>query len=254
MAKLLLTNFIKTFLFVIFCGLNFKVYAQEKSVYGNVKDPKTNKAIASINITNTRSKQIVVTNETGDFYMRAMAGDSILISSFGYERKGIKWNGIDKQPILYAKQQAIMLQEVLVVDKSYQNLQKEIEYFLNNPYHSKAIRNEIIKNLMSANTSRQGIGISIDGLYDLYSKQGKNKQKLADMQFNDAKQFYADLRYNQQVVSQITHLPADDLEDFMGFCKPTQDFILHATDYELTFKILKCLNDFRSTRVFRRLR
>ncbi len=240
-------------IFILFFGLISE--AQERSVFGKVLDLYSKKGISSINILNKRTGQIVATNEIGDFYMRAIKGDSILISSFGYNRIGIKWDGVNKEPEILAKQQAIMLQELLVKDKKYENLHKEIELFLNNPYDSKAIRNEILKSMINTHTSQpMSIGISIDALWDLFSKEGKSKRKVADLQVSDIKTFYADLRYNKQIVAQITHLPEDDLDDFMVFCKPTQDFILRATDYELTFKVLKCLGEFRNTRIYRRLR
>ncbi len=240
-------------IFILFFGLISE--AQERSVFGKVLDLYSKKGISSINILNKRTGQIVATNEIGDFYMRAIKGDSILISSFGYNRIGIKWDGVNKEPEILAKQQAIMLEELLVKDKKYENLHKEIELFLNNPYDSKAIRNEILKSMINTHTSQpMSIGISIDALWDLFSKEGKSKRKVADLQVNDIKTFYADLRYNKQIVAQITHLPEDDLDDFMVFCKPTQDFILRATDYELTFKVLKCLGEFRNTRIYRRLR
>ncbi len=240
-------------IFILFFGLISE--AQERSVFGKVLDLYSKKGISSINILNKRTGQIVATNEIGDFYMRAIKGDSILISSFGYNRIGIKWDGVNKEPEILAKQQAIMLEELLVKDKKYENLYKEIELFLNNPYDSKAIRNEILKSMINTHTSQpMSIGISIDALWDLFSKEGKSKRKVADLQVNDIKTFYADLRYNKQIVAQITHLPEDDLDDFMVFCKPTQDFILRATDYELTFKVLKCLGEFRNTRIYRRLR
>jgi hypothetical protein len=147
-----------------------------------------------------------------------------------------------------------MLQELVVKDRKLSELHKEIKDFLANPNDSKAIRNEILKSMLNTNTSQPGIGISIDALYEMFSKEGKTNRKLADMQFQDAKSFYADLKYNKQVVAQVTHLQDEDLDDFMVFCRPTQDFILNATDYELTFKILKCLGDFRNTRIIRRLR
>jgi hypothetical protein len=232
----------------------FSAFCQEKSVYGKVIDSGTKKGIATLNVLNKRSNQVVATNETGDFYIRAMAGDSIIITSFGYNRKGILWDGKERNPVFEVKLQPFMLQELVVKDKKLSELHKEIQDFLANPNDSKAIRNEILKSMLNTNTSQPGIGISIDALYDMFSKEGKMNRKLADMQFQDAKSFYADLKYNKQVVAQITHLNDEDLDDFMVFCKPTQDFILNATDYELTFKILKCLGDFRTTRIIRRLR
>ena len=223
-------------------------------MYGKVIDSSTKKGISALNILNKRSNQVVATNEIGDFYIRAMVGDSVLITSFGYNRRGILWDGKDRNPVFEVKLQPFMLQELVVKDRKLSELHKEIRDFLANPNDSKAIRNEILKSMLNTNTSQPGIGISIDALYEMFSKEGKTNRKLADMQFQDAKSFYADLKYNKQVVAQVTHLQDEDLDDFMVFCKPTQDFILNATDYELTFKILKCLGDFRNTRIIRRLR
>jgi hypothetical protein len=234
--------------------LSFVASSQERSVYGKVIDSSTKKGISALNILNKRSNQVVATNETGDFYIRAMVGDSVLITSFGYNRRGILWDGKDRNPVLEVKLQPFMLQELVVKDRKLSELHKEIKDFLANPNDSKAIRNEILKSMLNTNTSQPGIGISIDALYEMFSKEGKTNRKLADMQFQDAKSFYADLKYNKQVVAQVTHLQDEDLDDFMVFCRPTQDFILNATDYELTFKILKCLGDFRNTRIIRRLR
>ena len=234
--------------------LSFVASSQERSVYGKVIDSSTKKGISALNILNKRSNQVVATNEIGDFYIRAMVGDSVLITSFGYNRRGILWDGKDRNPVFEVKLQPFMLQELVVKDRKLSELHKEIRDFLANPNDSKAIRNEILKSMLNTNTSQPGIGISIDALYEMFSKEGKTNRKLADMQFQDAKSFYADLKYNKQVVAQVTHLQDEDLDDFMVFCKPTQDFILNATDYELTFKILKCLGDFRNTRIIRRLR
>ncbi len=244
----------RIFVFFYLFVLAISGFSQEKSVYGKVIDSSTKKGISTLNVLNKRSNQVVATNDTGDFYIRAMAGDSIIITSFGYSRKGILWDGKDRNPVFEVKLQPFMLQELVVKDKKLSELHKEIQDFLANPNDSKAIRNEILKSMLNTNTSQPGIGISIDALYDMFSKEGKVNRKLADMQFQDAKSFYADLKYNKQVVAQITHLQEEDLADFMVFCKPTQDFILNATDYELTFKILKCLGDFRNTRIIRRLR
>lgn len=244
----------KIFVFIYLFVLAFSGFSQEKSVYGKVIDSSTKKGISTLNVLNKRSNQVVATNEAGDFYIRAMTGDSIIITSFGYNRKGILWDGKDRNPVFEVKLQPFMLQELVVKDKKLSDLHKEIQDFLANPNDSKAIRNEILKSMLNTNTSQPGIGISIDALYNMFSKEGKMNRKLADMQFQDAKSFYADLKYNKQVVAQVTHLQEEDLDDFMVFCKPTQEFILNATDYELTFKILKCLGDFRNTRIIRRLR
>lgn len=248
----LFTDYFKAFIIILISIISS--FSQEKSIYGKVIDNVSKKGINTLNIINNRTGQVVATNENGDFYTRALAGDSIIITSFGYLRKGIKWDGIDKNPVFEVTLQPFMLQELVVRDKKLSDIHKEIQDFLANPNDSKAIRNELLKSMLNTNTTQPGIGISIDALYQMFSKEGKMNRKLADMQFQDAKSFYADLKYNKQVVAQITNLDQEDLDDFMEFCKPTQDFILHATDYELTFKILRCVGEFRNSRIIRRIR
>lgn len=230
------------------------LYAQEKSVYGKVTDPESNKGVANINILNKRSNQIVVTNDAGDFYMRAIPGDSILISSFGYNRAGIKWNGIEKNPVISAKLQPTMLQELVVTETKLTDLNREIKNFLANPRDPQSIRRSILRGIPNSNTSQPALGLSIDAIYMLFSKEGKSLQKLEVKKYEDIKSFYANLKYNKQTVAQITRLEEEDLDDFMNYCKLNQDFILNANDYELTFSILKCLGGFRKSRIIRSLR
>jgi hypothetical protein len=224
---------------------SWSIYAQERSIYGNVSDPFTNKGIGDISLINTRSGEKVNTNTKGDFYLRAQKGDSIIISTLGYKRKGLKFDGIQRHVSILTKQEAIVLQELIVTEKSTAELNKEIAAYLKDPQNAKTIRKEILSRTLNTNVSQPGIGISIDALYDLFSKEGKAYRKLADLQFEDTKQFYADLKYNKTLVRLITKLEEEDLNIFMKMCKPSQAFILAATDYDMTHKIFECLSEFR---------
>lgn len=217
-------------------------FAQEKSVFGKVLSIENNKPLESVNITNSRTKQIVTSNNRGDFYIRAQAGDSIIVSSIGFQRLGIKFDGINKEPVIKIKQEAIPLGALVVKDKKAENLYQEIQDFLNNPQDGKTIKNETLKKLINTNTSSGAgsVGVSIDALYELFSKEGKMKRKVAQFQYEDAKKFYAQLRYNKQVVSHITGLKNEQLDYFMKYCEIPEEFILRATDYDLTYRILSC--------------
>lgn len=234
--------------------LSFSGLAQERSVYGKVMDSTSNSGINNLIILNKTSQQMVSTNSKGDFYIRAIPGDSILIQDFGYNRIGILFNGENRNPVIRTKRQPIMLREIVVVEKRWQELQEEIDDFLDNPQNEGAIRKEILGNLLNSNTSVPGLGISIDGLYELWSKEGKLNRKLADMKHNDIKQFYVDLKYNPKVLIQITQLEEEDIEDFMEYCKPNENFILRASNYDLTYHILNCLKEFRYSRILKKVR
>lgn len=218
---------------------------QNKPMYGQVVDQDTRRPLAAITIVNKRTKQRTTTNESGDFFLWASVGDSVLTSSIGYADGGIRVDGITKKPIIALKRTAIQLDEVVIREKKAENLRKEIDSFLANPYGSKEIRQEIMRSMISTQPTTPGLGISIDAIYDLFSKEGKSKRKLADLQLADARKYYAHLRYNPSLVTHITGLKGPQLEAFMRYCFLSEDFILRATDYELTLEINRCLRDFK---------
>jgi hypothetical protein len=248
MAKL-----IKFLFFLLVCSS--ATNAQERSVYGRIIDSTRHEGINGLIIQNKTSGQMVNSNNTGDFYIRAVAGDSLIVMDIGYERAGTIYDGQNRYPVIETKTQPIMLREVVITEKRWGELQNEINDFLNNPQNAGAIRKEILGNLVNSSTENSTpavVGISIDGLYELWSKQGKLNRKVADLKYNDIKEFYVGLKYNRKTILQITKLDEHEIEDFMAYCKPNEDFILRATDYELTNKILACLKEYRTSRVFRR--
>ncbi len=246
---------VKSFKFFIpLFFLAFGVYAQERSVYGRVVDSTLHEGINNLILLNTRSGQLVNSNAAGDFFIRAIAGDSIVVMDIGYGRVGCTYDGQNRYPVIETKTQPRMLREVVITEKRKKELQEEIDAFLANPQSGGAIREEILGNVLATETTQPGIGISIDALYDLWGKEGKMRRKVADLKHQDVKTFYAALKYNKTMVIQITKLEDEEVEDFMNYCKPTEDFILRASDYELTQKILQCLKDYRTTRIFRRTR
>lgn len=222
------------------------VAQKERTVYGKIVDLESGKPINSASVLNKRSKQRAVSNDNGDFFIWAVAGDSIITTAVGFRDGGAKFDGKSNQPTITMKMDAIALAEVTITEKRNENLRAEIKYFLENPYGSKEIRQEIMRNMISTqNLSQPGIGISIDALYDMYSKEGKSRQKVADLQMEDARRFYANLRYNKPLAGYLTKLEGEELDSFMSFCKLNDDFILRATDYDLTFEIFKCLRQFK---------
>ncbi len=183
----------------------------------------------------------------GDFFIRAAEGDSLIATSVGFGRYAIKWDKSQKEPVFSLDQTAIALEEIVVKDKKSETIEREIKAFLDNPTNAKTMRRDILGNMVSAGTSNPsggGMSISIDALYDLWSKEGKSKRKAAELEYQDVKKFYVELRYNKRKVSSITGFKDQELDDFMNFCKLSDDFVLNANDYDLTYEIFRCRREF----------
>lgn len=229
----------KSFLFFLFLSTllwtNIAL-AQRKFVLGKVIDGRNQQGVPNLVVTNPHTKQSTKTNDAGTFFLWASAGDSLIMTSLNYGRVGIKWDGQSREPILQAKQQAIALEEVTITSKRPEQLDKEIEEFLAEP--------EAKKNMTGARAwELRESPISL--LYEMFSKEGKSRRRLAVTIQKDRKTDYANMRFNPQLVARITNLKGLEIDTFMKFCSFSEDFILQASDYELSFQTFKCLKEYR---------
>lgn len=234
-------------LFLSLICLSTSVFAQQTYVLGRAIDKTTKQGIPSATVVNKNTRQITRTSDNGNFLVKASKGDSIKISSIGYKNGSIAWDGLNLEPIIEMPQDAIVLQEVTVKDKRMEIIRKQIDELLASPEASTKLKWKDISNLINTNTSTgSGIGISIDGLYQLFSKEGKTRRKLEAMKQEDLRKLLVEYRYSPEYVSYVTKLKGEQLKSFMKFCNLPDNFVLTANDYDLTFEVFRCLDEFKS--------
>lgn len=223
------------------------------SVYGKVLNEQNGRPLSSLKVTNQRNNHIVVTNSSGDFYIRAAEGDSLIISGIGFGRYPLYWDKSVGNPTINLEQQAIALDEVVVRDKRSETIEREIKAFLENPHNAETMKRDIMGNLVNMSAAGGlggGAGLSIDAMYDLWSKEGKANRKAAELEYQDIKRYYIELRYNKGKVANITNLKEPELSEFMDYCRLADEFVLKANDYDLTYQIMLCLREFNNTSSF----
>jgi hypothetical protein len=235
-------------LFLLVLSANTSVFAQQTYVLGRAIDKTTKQGIPSATVVNKNTRQITKTSDNGNFLVKASKGDSIKITSVGYKIGGIEWDGVNTEPVIELPQDAIVLQEVTVKDRRLEVIRKQIDELLAAPEASTKLKWKDISNLINTNTSSPGggIGISIDGLYQLFSKEGKTRRKLEAMKQEDLRKLLVEYRYSAEYVSYVTKLKGDQLKSFMKFCNLPDNFVLTANDYDLTFEVFRCLDEFKS--------
>lgn len=224
----------------------FSAFAQKAYVLGKAIDKATGKPVPSATVVNKDTRQVTKTGDNGNFLVRASKGDSIKITSVGYKATGIAWDGVNLEPVIEMRQDAIALKEVVVRDKRLEQVKQQIEELMGSPEASTKLKWKDISNLINTNTSTPGtIGISIDGLYELFSKEGKSRRKLAAMKQEDLKKLLVEYRYNSEYISFVTKLHGQELKNFMKFCNLPDNFVLTANDYDLTLEVFRCLDEFK---------
>lgn len=89
------------------------------------------------------------------------------------------------------------------------------------------------------------LGSPVTGLYNLFSKEGKSLRRLEKAKERDRIFLLTYQKYNREIVSIITGLKDNLLDQFMMFSRPDEDFLLKASDYEIHENILENYERFK---------
>jgi len=88
----------------------------------------------------------------------------------------------------------------------------------------------------------------ISFIYELYSRQGRDRRKIRDILMEKEFRERLNRRYSPALVNRYTGLDEDELEAFMRFCSMPEMFILQATEYEIAERIFRCFENFKEAR------
>jgi hypothetical protein len=210
----------------------YSLYAQQE-VKGLVLDENTKQRVAGVYFYNTTSEEGVFNNLKGEFRISAEVGDLLILAKEGYFPDTIKVRD-QSTLILNLRRSSIWLKEVHVMARKspQQDLeQKKIDY-------ESAYKNGNIGPFLSKGSG--GVGLSIDALYSLISREGKNARYLQEIIERDYRDAIIDYRFTPQLVKSLTGIADEELKSFMIRYRPSYYFILNSNDYELGIYIKKC--------------
>lgn len=220
--------------------------SQERTVEGIVYDAETKQRISRVFVYNTRNDDGDYNNTKGEFSVQAAAGDIIIAASEGYFPDTVRV-GDQKLLIIQLRRSSIRLQEVSVMlrkkpDEALKDKQEEF-----GTAYTKGNRGPLFT------VGPSGAGLSIDALYKLFSREGKNARRLQEIIERDYRESVVDYRFTADLVRRATGLDGDQLDDFMRQYRPSYSFILSASDYDLVNYINNSYLLYRQNPASRRL-
>lgn len=227
---------------ILYIGL---LFAQQE-VDGIVFDTDTKQRVARVYIYNTSNQTGTFNNLKGEFRLKAAEGDVLIAATEGYFPDTLTLRG-DPTILLFLKKSSIMLREVsIVARKSPDDIlrQKQEDY---NTAYSKGDPGSLLS------VGNSGAGLSIDALYSILSREGKNARYLQEIIERDYQDDIIDYRFTPELVSANTGLKAELLEDFMQQYRPSYYFILNSSDYELAMYIRSSYKKYQRNPAARRL-
>lgn len=231
MPKCLICNFV---LLMRYCGLlalfllfAIKGWAQVKTVPGFVVDKDSKQRLAKVFLYNPASTDEGIFNNTkGEFYIKANVGDTIFAALGGYAPDTIIYRG-QSALVLQLKSLGIMLKEVQITGKT--PTPKE-QYEKNLQTYKSTLAKGSSKDLLNAGMGTVGLGI--DAIYNLLSKEGKAARRLQSILEKDYHEAIIDYRFRPEYVKNLLKINDAEAKDFMPQYRPTYSFVLTANEYE----------------------
>jgi len=229
------------FLFTLISLLSCSVllYAQTKPVQGIVIDKETKQRLAKVYIYNIRTGDGLYNTTKGEFSTFAIPGDTLVAALSGYGVDTMVFKG---QPAIYfqLKTLGIRLRDVVI---QRQRLTPQQLYEKNVQEYRYQTMKGSSKDLL--NLGNGGVGLGIDAIYNLLSKQGRNARHLQKVLEKDYREDLIDYRFNANLVRQVLGIKDDELTDFMQQYRPTYQFVLDATDYSFNQFIKNAYKSYR---------
>jgi hypothetical protein len=201
-------------------------FAQTKIVDGIIFDATTKERIAKVKVANITSNTSIYNNLQAQFNIAAQPGEVLVFSKEGYFNDTVKLTSQTSLAV-YLKQTAIPLRPVYITGRF---LTPKSQLEANRELYSKVYGSIADHDLLSI--SGAGVGLSIDALYNMLSRQGRNATHLRETIDEAYRQSLIDARFNQSTVSAVTGLKDKELTDFMFKYRPGYYFTTQASDYE----------------------
>jgi len=219
-------------LIIILAAMANTSYAQERVIDGIVFDKTTTERIAKVNIQNSRTKQSVYNTLKAEFKITAQPGDLLIINKTGYFTDTVK---VAANPtiLVYLKPTSIQLKQVTIRDSA---LNPQKRYLATKQEYSKAYGSNAYRDVLSVSPG-SGAGISIDALWNMFSREGRNAARLQEVIERDYRENQIDYRFNKTFVSSITGLHDPQLSDFMQKYRPGYYTINSLSQYDFVNSI-----------------
>jgi hypothetical protein len=205
--------------------------AQDKPIQGIVFDMNSKQRLTRVYIYNMRTGEGFYNTTKGEFKSNAQEGDVLIAALQGYGVDTIKIR-TESTILFYLSRNAIQLKEVVVKDSigtPAEQLKAKMEEY--SSAYSKGAVGDIFS--LGGSNGGGGAGLSIDALYSLLSRQGKNARQLQKIIERDYRDAMINYRFTKTLINRVTGLNGAKLVDFKQQYKPGYFFILEANDYDL---------------------
>lgn len=214
-------------------------------IAGIVVDAETTEPLPYVNIYVKHSRKGTITDTSGYFVLFANIGDTIVFSSIGYEKLLVtasdSTGDISRSAYVEMEKTVYELSSVdIIALRRYEQFRYEITHMvLPEDDYQRALQNFPLRPADLDYYSRHGtmgFGIvlsPITALYDAFSKEGKERRKLEEIQERDLIKNAVGEKFNVAMVMRITGLSEAEAIAFIEWMALPDRFVLNTAEYQL---------------------
>jgi hypothetical protein len=211
----------------IFLLFPFLLQAQQMKISGTAYDADSRNKLKLVFVNNLTQREVDHTGQKGDFNLTAELGDLIVFSCPGYQNDTLVLENMRSKLVLM-KPSIIVLNEVMVIAKS--KVPEDVRSAYSSAY-SYANTNVL---------SKDG-KVSLANAFGKQSQQKRAFQKFMDSELNEK---LINQKFNQDLVTSLTKVRGQVLEDFMSYYRPTYSQVNTMSDVDLRTYIVKSYNEY----------
>lgn len=242
---------------------NAQVLAQSAvRVTGIVVNSQTGEPVPFVHVYALSSRHGTVADDQGHFILTIEKTDTLTFSSVGYDVQHFHPDAADGKDHYEVRIQ--LRPRVYELDPVNVMAYPSIEQFKQDVLGVEIADEEKFRlkipngyslppegpNDISLNPSVRITG-PVSALYNVFSREAKERRKLKTFRESIKDYREIDLKYNVEVVKQITDLDDEGAKRFMEWCKFEDEFILKSSAYDLAVAMLKCLDEFAKSDTLR---
>ena len=202
---------------------------------GKVFKKNSTEALVSVSIHNISAQRYDLSEENGSYRMQVVPGDHVAFSSVGYMADTVTVTAamLTGDFPVYLEVRAQTLKAVRVGEFSNYQLdsmdrRKEYAWVYD---HGNTPR-------MEHERKGDGVGVTLNIFRNASAKE-KQRERLEKRLAKEEEEYYIDSRYNKDLVTKITRLKGDSLQQFMTKYRPSIDYCRRAANVD----ILVYIND-----------
>jgi hypothetical protein len=201
--------------------------AQSKLV-GTAYDADSRSKLKLVFVNNLTQREVDHSGQKGDFVVTAELGDLIVFTCPGYQSDTLIVESLS--PKMVVMRPSLIVLEEVVVNATAINRPENIRSTYSSAY-----------SLATTNILSTDGKVSLVNAFSKQSQQKRAFQKFIDSELNEK---VINQKFNKGIVSQLTKINGQLLEDFMSYYRPTYSQVSTMNDVDLRTYIVNSYNQY----------